>query len=390
MKCIVLVVAAFFFLEMFSGQVCTFAQTPVDSPQIAGDEFGHFEPEGFSDSQVNLLWEAYNEKSDSLLAKFFNSWRLETQVVEEPLLDSPINNAIASLYFFLMNSDFQNLNYGYKYAVIQDQIEATVPSTSWSSQSEYVLRNFHPQSSDPNHPILILLDDIHNQILSDFFGDWSEVKAEAARNFFGSFVPFGADIDYHDNQPDWSLVRHWYSFAFTPDLQEASVVDQTPSGPVEYTCIVGPGGNWMKVSDETILTEPPESSESPVITTEPSPPVQFPWRPHHPLPTNTYVPPPAVPSGPASTPEPTGRPRPVATPTHPTSPLNPVRSDRPRQGTPEQHSPAPPQTQTQPERTRVSPPSAHRPTSPQGPGRAAKAESISSQHSVAGAKPITR
>lgn len=355
----ILVMAIVFFSMEFMlafGSSDALAQSLENYYQVTGDEFGHRVPEGFSDSQFSLLWSAYNLKSDSLLAKFFNNWRLETQIVEEPLLETPISNATASLYYFLLNVDFQNSIYPYEYAVIQNQIEATMPSSLWSSEAEYVLRNYHPQSSDPYHPIFIIIDDSHNEMLGDFLGDWSEAKTMAAQQFFGSYVPFGVDLNYSDNQNDWVLIRHWYTFSFSPDLQEASVLDQTPSGNVEYTCAIGQDGKWEKISDGTIEPVPP-----------PEPPPVPPPRPPHPSPPVPIIITPSPP--PAPSPKPQGRPRPIRTPTHATSPDNPVQAGRPRANTRAQQNPTSPQTPTQPKRTRTNPPSTNQPTSPKTPSQ---------------------
>ncbi len=355
--------AFFLFIGIQLSLGCSSVSAQSSASQVTGYEFGSLEPEGFSDSQFNLLWNAYSTKSDSLLGKFFNNWRLETQIVEEPLLDSPISNATASLYFFLLNSDFQNSNYPYEYAVIQNQIEATLPSTLWSTQDDYILRNFHPQSNDPYHPTLVMLDSKHNGILGDFLGDWSEGKAEAAQQFFGLYVPFGVDVDNSENQSDWALARHWYSFAFTSDLQEAYVTDQTPSGPVRYTCVVGPEGNWERVSDGVIIIDPPQPPEPLPVPPEP-PPGPPPYPPHpphppHPAPSTPYIPVPTPPS-PEPPSKPPGRPRPIGT-TRPTSPQNPIHVERPRPIAPQPNNPSSPQTPALPG---PNPPTTHQPTSP--------------------------
>jgi len=344
------------------------ASAQSSTSQVTGNEFTPAGPRGISDSQSIPLWNAYKTKSDSLLAKFFNNWRLETQIVEEPMLDTPINNSIASLYLYLMNSDFQNSVYPYKYAVIQNEIEATVESSASSSQEDYTLYDFHPQSSDPNHPILIMLDDKRDEMLSEFLGDWSVAKAEAAQQFFGSYVPFGADVDYSAKQADWSLIRHWYSFAFTSDLQEALVSDETPSGTEKYTCVIGQDGNWMKVSDQTIVLDQTQSPEQPI---EPVPvpyPMPTPYPIHHPRPPRPHYPPVASPvtitPAPSPTPAPpVGRPRPIGT-TRPNDPSNPVNVGRPRPVMPTQPLP---QTPAQPSRPRTNLPVAPQPTPPQTP-----------------------
>ncbi len=317
------------------------------------------EPEGFSDSQLNLLWNAYNTKSDSLLVNFFNNWRLETQILEEPILDSPISDATASLFVSLLNNDFQNSGYPYEYAVIQDNVEATVSSPSWSPDNGYVLMNFHPQSNDPNGPMYIMLDDRRNELLGEFLGDWSVIKAQAAQQFFGNHVPFGADVYYYDKQADWSLIGHWYSFQFIPDLQEAFVTDETPSGEVNYTCIVEPDGTWIRVSNETVILEPaPEPPSVPPTGPWPLPPPPSPHPPHRPDPPPPYGG--TIMPTPAPAP-PVGRPRPIPTPTHPTTPTQPVDVGRPRTDPPPEHNPTPPafyqpvtpQSPSQPERKRT-------------------------------------
>ncbi|MFZ1081688.1 MAG: hypothetical protein WAO19_07165, partial [Candidatus Kryptoniota bacterium] len=319
--------------------------------QATGDEFGHGESEGYSDFQFGLLWSAYNLESDSILAKFFTNWELETRIAEEPLLETPISNATASLFDFLLDADFQSSNYPYEDAVIQNQIEATMPPSLWSSQDECILQNYHPQSSDPYHPVFIILDDSHNEMLEEFLGDWSEVKTIAAQEFFGNYVPFGVDVDYSNNQNDWALIRHWYTFSFTPDLQQASVLDQTPSGAVTYACIVGPDGNWVKFPDQPI---------APLLSRSESPPVYSPHPAHHPLPV-TIVHDPSLSIGPA------GDPRSISTTTHPASPRNRIQAGRPRPIAPRQHNPTSPQIPTQPKRSRDNTPSTNGPTSPRTP-----------------------
>lgn len=345
-------------IQLSLGCSNTFAQS--STSQGAGFEFSKWKPEGFSDSQFSLLWNAYNTKSDSLLAKFFNNWRLETQIVEEPILETPVDDAIASLFIFLLNSDFQDSNYPYKYAVVQNQIEATIPSTLGSQQEQYVLNNFHPESNSPYRPILIMLDDKHNGMLGEFLGDWSVVKAEEAQEFFGNYVPFGADVYYFNDQADWALVRHWYSFAFTSNLQEALVTDETPTGPVTYTCIVGPAGNWLPIPPPGPPIPPPEPPPNPPPGPPPRPP-----RPPHPSPPTPVVPAPTPP--PKPTPEPPHRPRPNPTPVAPISPTNPIDVGRPRPVTPPVHNPTSPQIPAEPARPRPSVPTTQEPASPQTP-----------------------
>ena len=330
--------------------------------QPSGNEFIQSESGDFSDSQLNLLWEAYNTKSDSLLAKFFNNWRLETQIVEEPMLDTPADNSIASLYLYLFDLDFQDSGYPYKYAMIQNEIDATVETSTSSSPEDHTLYNFHPQSSIPNHPILIMLDDKRSEMLGEFLGEWSVAKAEAAQQFFGKYVPIGADVDYSTKQADWSLIRHWYSFAFTSDLQEAFVSDETPSGTDEYTCIIGQDGNWVKVSNQNIVLEPTPSPEPAVVGVPVPYPVPAPYPPHHPHFPPPYVHPvaPPVTVSPAPLPisaPPVGRPRPVSPPIHQPAPSNPIDIGRPRPIPPPQHNPTFPQVPAQPVRPRpTSPP----------------------------------
>lgn len=244
--------AAAMFLSMGFMSILGFsdasAQSLNNDYQVTGDEFGHEQPQGFSESQFNLLWNSYNSKSDSLLGRFFNNWKIETQNVEEPLLESPVSYATSSLFYFLLNTDYQSPSYPYDYAVIQNQIEATASSSFSDSQIQYVLQNYHPQSSDPNLPVFVMLDDSHNELIQDFLGDWSEVKAMAAQQFFGNYVPFGVDVNYSNNQNSWALFRHWYTFSFSSDLQEADVLDQTPSGNVGIHLCRGTGWNMGKDS----------------------------------------------------------------------------------------------------------------------------------------------
>jgi hypothetical protein len=358
---------------------CSNASAQSSTSQVTGHEFTRWEPEGFSDSQFSLLWNAYNLKSDSLLAKFFNNWRLETQILEEPVLNSPISDATASLFTFLLNNDFQNSYYPYEYAVIQNQVEAAVSSPSWSSDNGYVLVDFHPPSSNPQGPLYIMLDDRHNGLLGEFLGDWSVTKAQAAQQFFGSYAPFGTDVYYYDKQADWSLFRHWYSFQFTSDLLEAFVTDETPSGTVNYTCIIGPEGTWMKVSNETVIMEPVSPSEPPDPYYPPPDPRPY-WPPHPPRPPHPpHGPDPVPPTGgviiqptPAPAP-PVARPRTVPTPTHTVTPTDPVDVGRPRTNPPPEHSPVSPpfyqpvvpQSPSQPERKRTDSPPAPQQTPPQ-------------------------
>ncbi len=344
---------------------CSQARAQSATSQMTSSEFSNWEPKGFSDSQFSLLWDAYNTKSDSLLAKFFNSWRLETQIVEEPILETPVDDAIASLFIFLLNTDFQDSNYPYKYAVIQNQIEATVPSALGIQQEEYVLNNFHPESNSPYRPILIMLDDKRNVMLGEFLGDWSVVKAEEAQEFFGKYVPFGADVYYANQQADWALLRHWYSFAFTSDLQEANVTDETPTETVTYTCIVGRDGNWIKVPEVPIIMPPVPPPEPPMPppepTPEPPPSPPHPPRPPHPSPPTPIVPAPTPAPKPA--PEPPHRPRPT-TPVPPTSPTNPIDVGRPRPVTHPVDNPTSPQVPAEPARPRPTVPTTQEPTSP--------------------------
>lgn len=314
--------------------------------QTTGGEFGYLDPQSLSDPQNALLWKAYNTKSDSLLGKFFNNWRLETQIVEEPDLETPIANATASLYYYLLDTDLQTTNYQFKYALIQDEVVVTAPETDSDLPDEYVLKNYHPQASDPYHPILILLDQSHVQMLSDFLGNWSEAKAKAAQNFFGNFVPIGLDVNHYEDGDDWALVEHWYSFAFSADLLEANVVDETPSGSLKYTCIIGSDGNWMKVPNDVVIVNPPVITEPP-IPIEPGPePTPLPWP--HPRPPHPPVPPPINPTitpapAPPSNPKPPERPRPISPPVHNPNPQNPTPIERPRPVTPPEHNPALPE-----------------------------------------------
>lgn len=350
---------------------CSNASAQSSVSQVTGHEFTRWESEGFSDLQFNLLWNAYNAKSDSLLAKFFNNWRLETQILEGPVLSSPISDATASLFVFLLNNDFQDSYYPYEYAVIQDQVEATISSASWSSENGYTLVNFHPQSSNPRGPMYILLDNKHNGILGEFLGDWSVIKAQAAQQFFGNYVPFGADVYYYDKQADWSLIRHWYSFKFTSDLQEAFVTDETPSKEVNYTCIIGANGTWIKVSDDEIVLDPLPDPGPPPPDPGPVPPPPGPRPPHPPHPHDPG--PPVIITLPSPTPAPpVGRPRPISTPTHPATPTQPVDVGRPRTDPPVHnpvsppfYQPVSPQTPSQPERHRTDSPPVSQLTPPQ-------------------------
>ena len=391
MKRIISVLFAPFIVVIFFslGYSRAFAQSP--ESQVTGSEFGTVQPQGFSDSQFSLLWGAYNNKSDSLLRKFFNNWRLETQIVEEPPLSSPVDNATASLFTFLLKTDFQDSVYPYTYAVIQNQIEVTEPSTVWSSDNGYELANFHPHLGDTGLPILLMLDDRYTRMLGDFFGDWSVNKAQAAQEFFGGYVPFGADVDYYDQQASWSLIRHWYSFEFTSNFQEAFVTDDIPSRTDHYTCVVGPDGNWMKIMDEALLnpTLPPEPPADPGPGPDPLPlpppdpgpgPIPYP-PPHHPHPISPVAPPVIVSPAPSPKPAPTPRPRPIPTPIHPTNPPNPINVGRPRPVAPSPHNPTTPQPPIQPvhlrptvpppqpptDRPRQNPPRVNPPPTPQNP-----------------------
>jgi hypothetical protein len=355
--------------QLFSGCPSAFAQSSMNQTSSESNEGG----QGFSDSQLSLLWSAYNAKSDTLLGKFFNNWRLETQILEEPILQTSVDDAMASLYVFLLNTDFQDSSYGYKYAVIQNQIQATVQSSAWSSDDAYVLTGLHPQFDSPNLPILIMLENRDVEMLGEFLGDWSVDKAEAAQRFFGNYVPIGTDVDYSDQKADWSLIRHWYSFRFTSDLQEALVTDETPAGPVTYTCIIGPEGNWMKVSDLTIVldpilpTEPPaEPGPAPDPTPVPTPvhPGPFPPRPPHPIRPAPIVPAPSPKPTPVAPQHP---PRPIKTPTHPTNPNNPIQIPSSRPASRPVQNPSAPQAPTQPVRPRSNSPVNQGPTAPRNP-----------------------
>jgi len=354
------------------------ASAQSSASQVKGNEFTRSEPgNGTSDSQLNLLWNAYDKKSDSLLAKFFNNWKFETLSMEEPVLSSPIGNATASLFVFLLNMDFQNSDYPYEYAVIQDQVEARISSPSWPSENGFVLLNFHPQSSSPRGPMYIMLDNRRSGLLSEFLGDWSVVKAKAAQQLFGNYVPFGTDVYYYNERADWSLIRHWYSFQFTSNLQEAFVTDETPSGVVNYTSIIGANGTWIRVPDDEIVLDPIPAPEPPPI--DPGPPLE-PQPPYPPDPPWYPPDPPPIPPTPAVivTPQsptpapPVGRPRPVSTPIQPTAPTQPADVGRPRTNSPEHNPASPPfyqpltpQTPSQPERRRTDSPPNSQPASPQ-------------------------
>jgi hypothetical protein len=352
-------------IQFSSGYSDASAQS--SASQVSGNEFGQIEPRGFSDSQFSLLWNAYNAKSDSLLGKFFNNWWLETKIVQEPTLEYQIDNATASLYAYLLRSDFDDSVYPYQYAVIQNQIQATVPS----SDDDYILTDYHPQLGDAGLPLLIMLDDKHSSMLGEFLGEWSVDRAEAAKQFFASYVPIGADVDYYDQQAGWSLIRHWYSFEFTSDFEEAFVTDVMPSRTDKYTCVVDPNGNWTRVSNQEVVLDPlpiePPIDPGPAPDPIPYPPRHPPHHPHPPRPVPPLPPPVVITPAPSPTPAPTPtpRPRPISTPTHPTNPSNPVDVTRPRPITPPEPNPISPQVPDQPIRPRPTSPPVQTPAPPQ-------------------------